>query len=115
MIDILPDSRCKNATGIVQVNGVNHVPIFCMNCGTPGGLVTERGINFVGWMCDSCQEKYPLPPGTYALPDDEHNRRVAEELAKAGPLNLNRIAELLKDDRSTLARLAKDNPNFGNK
>jgi hypothetical protein len=110
-MNVLPDSRCKAATGTVAISGVNHVPIFCMNCGVQGGLVTERGVNFVGWMCDSCQEKYPLPPGTYALPDDEHNRKVAEEWAKLG--SIERVVEELKNDHSTLARLAKDQPRFG--
>jgi len=98
---------------VVQVNGVNHVPVFCMNCGTPGGLVPEQGIYFVGWMCDSCQEKYPLPPGTCAFPDHEYNQRVAGEWAKLGPDPVAKAVELLKDDRSTLSRLAKDQPKFG--
>lgn len=96
---------------MVKIGRVNHVPIFCMNCGAPGGLVPEQGIYFVGWMCDDCQEKNPLPTGTYALPDHEYNQRVAEEWAKAG--SLERVIEELKNEGSTLAKLAKDQPRFG--
>jgi hypothetical protein len=109
-MDILPDSRCKAATNVVKIDGVNHVPIFCMNCGIEGGLVTERGVFFVGWQCDACQEKYPLPPGTHALPDDEHNRKVAEEWDRAG--SVERVMEQLQNERSPLSLLAKEYPKF---
>jgi hypothetical protein len=100
---------------MIRTAGVNYVPIFCMNCGRPGGLVSERGVNFVGWMCDACQEKYPLLPGTYAVPDTAFQRQVeAEMVEKHGRiLTAQEITEALKDERSSLARLAKDRPVFG--
>jgi hypothetical protein len=110
-MELLPDSRCRNTTSVVKIAGVNYVPIFCMNCGTHGGLVTEQGVHFVGWMCDSCQEKHPLPPGTYAIPDTDYNRKVAEEWAKAG--SIERVIAELQNEQSSLAKLAKDQPRFG--
>lgn len=50
--DVLPDSRCQRSTGVVRhAQYGNQVPIFCANCGTPGGYVPEKWITSCFYLC----------------------------------------------------------------
>ncbi len=40
--NILPDSRAREKRGVISVRGTSYVPIFCANCGKPGGGVSEE-------------------------------------------------------------------------
>lgn len=70
---ILPDSRSKSGKGVVQTKtafGI-MVPIYCANCGKPGGLVPEKNMTFAFWVCDYCFEALGEILGTVAQPDQE--------------------------------------------
>lgn len=67
--DALPDSRCREIKGAVQKNGVWYVPIFCANCGTPGGGVSEN-TTAVTYLCNSCVGKHGKIAHTMLLPDE---------------------------------------------
>src|SRR6516165_9266626 len=93
----LPDSRLREKKGVVKgelvfqhgdyakrgVEVVEWEPIFCPHCGSFYGYVTIP-ISFTCWLCKPCFEKLMkvggLPMGMYALPEDEFNRNVAEEV-----------------------------------
>ena len=40
-VDVLPDSRARIRKGGIRIQGVNYVPIYCINCGRRYGLVPE--------------------------------------------------------------------------
>jgi hypothetical protein len=66
---ILPDARTRR-----PLNEQRHAqlgwmePVFCSNCGRPGGLISRDWAAHVFYLCDSCEETHghlPLP----ALPE----------------------------------------------
>lgn len=100
-IEILPDSRPREAKGIVYRLGVAWIPIFCANCGKPGGSVPEDS-GHAFYLCDSpCAEKWGQLAGTMAVPDEVFWARVTEEMGRAPQL-----ADLADADSvlNTLAR-----------
>lgn len=108
--DILPDTRGK--TGLKQsINGTWWVPIFCANCGKPGGYVPEENMTFAFYLCDNpCAATWGPIANTYMEPDAVFFKRI--ELAQLekysrllGPLEL---LQALEDANSPLAKLARE-------
>jgi len=116
-VDTLPDSRLKDSKGTVRlpfasICTMNWVPIFCANCGAPGGWVPEETTTFAFYLCNSCAEKWSPLAGTMCMPDEVFWQKVKDaQIERYGrELTAPEIREALKDGDSILARLAKDAP-----
>ncbi len=110
-IDLLPDSRPREARGAVRgPNGETLIPIYCANCGTEWGRVPSRLITFAFALCDPCAEKYGPIAHTYAEPDSVFWERVQNaQLEKHGTfLPLAELARELADPKSTMSKLAEE-------
>lgn len=70
MSDILPDSRAKDPRGRVIVGSQVWVPIFCANCGRPGGMCPEENMTFLFYQCEPCARTYGALAATMAMPDE---------------------------------------------
>ena len=112
--NVLPDCRAKIQKGVVRLGDLNWIPIFCANCGTDGGMVPEDNCDFAFYICIPCAEKWGNIAGVYMEPDHEFWKRVEQEqLAKYGRiLSPDEQVEVLKDGNSTLAKLAREKPDF---
>lgn len=118
--DILPDCRAaeaKNSTRIVNVlGGMGWIPIFCANCGAPGGMVPEENCDFAFYLCDekqrNCVAKWSDLANTYLVPDAVFFEKVREaQLEKYGrDLTPEELVLALKEETNPLAKLAKDRP-----
>lgn len=108
-MDLLPDSRPKQAKGRVFTNGGTWVPIFCANCGTDGGLVPEENMNFVFYLCNRCAETHGAIAGTMMMPDEVFWEKLKQEqLAAYGRyLSELELAKVVEADASPLATLIK--------
>jgi len=59
----LPDARARRALGEKKHRLLGEmVPIFCVNCGTPGGMITAEWAAHVFNLCDGCVEKWGRLP-----------------------------------------------------
>jgi len=109
---ILPDSRAKTARGLVAVRGVNYVPIYCANCGAPGGGVPQEAMTFVFYLCNPCCEKWGPIAGVCVEPDavffEKLRQAQIEEYGRI--LTAEEIARSLDDDSSMLSKLAREAP-----
>lgn len=112
MIELLPDSRLKRPVNTVMISGMSWMPIFCINCGSAGGLVPEHFCTFAHYQCDPCFEKYPLIPGTHVEPMVVFWEKVKQaQLEMYGrELTPYELQEALKDENHILSKLAKDKP-----
>lgn len=82
MIEILPDSRARAGRGSVPsqiLGGVSWVPIYCANCGDPGGMVPEENTTFAFWLCTPCFETHGEIAGMMAQPDSVFYEKVKQE------------------------------------
>jgi len=79
--ELLPDSRLQVAKGVVRGPGGNWVPIFCANCGGPGGYVPEENMTFAFWLCNACAETFGPIAATMMVPDEVFWAEVAAERA----------------------------------
>jgi hypothetical protein len=74
-LEPLPDSRLRELKGLVFDKKLGWLrPIFCANCGKPGGYVTLDAVDpdsgFAFYMCTSpCWEKFGLKTEFMAVPD----------------------------------------------
>lgn len=59
----LPDARLSSTNRNTFCGPVGLMSrVFCVNCGAPGGAVTEEWASEVFYLCDSCADKLgPLP------------------------------------------------------
>jgi hypothetical protein len=113
--EILPDSRLKDtAKGskvmpFGRVNRLNWAPIFCANCGAPGGYVPEENMTFAFYLCNSCGEKWAPLVGTMAVPDEVFWQKVKEaQMEKYGRLlTAEEIVRALEDGESVISKLAR--------
>jgi hypothetical protein len=117
--EVLPDSRLKDrdkgAISIlhpVVMNRLNWVPIFCANCGAPGGWVPEDTTTFAFYLCNPCAEKWSPLAGTMAVPDEVFWQKVRDaEMEQYGRvLSTPEVIEALNDPESVLSKLAKERP-----
>jgi hypothetical protein len=88
------------------------VPIFCANCGKPGGYVPSENCTFAFYLCNPCAEKWSPLAGTLAVPDEVFWQKVKDaQIEKYGrELTAAEIQAALADQESVLAKLAKDAP-----
>jgi hypothetical protein len=101
-LDILPDSRPRDTRGVVYRLGVAWIPIYCANCGKPGGKVPQDS-GHAFYLCDSpCGEQWGRVAGTMAVPDEVFFARVAAEMGRAPELGD------LADPDSVLTKLARE-------
>jgi hypothetical protein len=109
MPDILPDCRAKDTKGRVFIHGSTWIPVFCANCGVPGGMCPEENMTFLFYQCDKCHEKYGAVVGTMQMPDEVFWEKCKQEQLQAYGRYLNQIelATVLEQDASPLATLIK--------
>jgi hypothetical protein len=113
-MNILPDSRAKQAKGVKRhvswLGPLNWQPIFCANCGADGGYVPEENRNFAFYLCQPCCDKLPPIEGTYVTPDEVFWKEVqGAQLEKYGRLlNPDEIAVELSDSSSVISKLQKE-------
>lgn len=110
--DVLPDSRTKETRGRVVMRGTVFVPIYCANCGAPGGGVPEEHMTFAFYLCNACAEKWGPIAGTMVVPDEIFFERVKQwQLENYGRfLEAHEIVEELENPNSSLAKLAREAP-----
>jgi hypothetical protein len=110
--DVLPDCRTHKVTNEVTVAGTLKRPIFCGNCGAPGGLVPSDPnlCDFAFWLCNKCGEKWGEVAGTYTTSDEVFWEKVKQaELEKYGrSLTAEEQMEALADPNSPHYKLAKE-------
>lgn len=109
--NLLPDCRTKTPKGIISIRGTNFVPIFCANCGGPGGGVPGENMTFAFYLCDKCEHLGAIA-GMMAVPEEVFWEKVKQEqLEKHGRLLSNsEIVRELDDGNSTLSKLAREAP-----
>jgi hypothetical protein len=110
--NILPDSRTKVAKGRVCIKGTTFVPIFCANCGAPGGGVPEEHMTFAMYLCTPCCEKWGHVAGLMAVPEEIFWEKVKQaQIEKYGrALTPEEITRELDDESSMLSKLAREAP-----
>lgn len=108
--DLLPDSRARETRGRVFTPGGAWVPVFCANCGKPGGLCPEEGMTFLFYQCTPCHERLGHITGTMVMPDEVFFERLrAEQLEAHGRyLSPAELQAVVQEDSSPLARLLKE-------
>lgn len=113
---VLPDSRLKSVLtprNAVNRGGVFWVPIFCLSCAVPGGLVPEENMTGVSYFCDACADKYGNLDGLM-IPDRVFFALVQQEqIEKYGRiLTADETVAALADPASLESRLARDRANL---
>jgi hypothetical protein len=66
---LLPDSRLERPRHTIRGPLGSMEECFCVNCGRPGGFVTEDAVESVVYLCEACVFTHghlPLPQ----IPDD---------------------------------------------
>ena len=111
-LDILPDCRMKDRRQFNAGPLGIQVPVYCANCGAPGGEVPEENMTFVFYLCNKCAETYGQIAGMALMPDEVFFQKVAEEqLEKYGRfLDEKEIIAIVDADLSPLATLIKERP-----
>ncbi len=107
---ILPDSRAKSGTGWTPTVMGGYVPIYCGNCGVPGGMVPEENMTFAFWLCKPCFATHGEITNTMVMPDEVFFEEVKQaQLERYGHnLNAEETVAALADPESLESRLAKD-------
>lgn len=111
--EILPDSRMPTvvtARGAVNSKLGWWQPIYCANCGKPGGFVPEENMTYAFYLCDDpCATQYGEIASTMCIPDDVFYAKVAElQTEKYGRMlsPVEMVSELDNPD-SSLSRMAQ--------
>jgi hypothetical protein len=117
----LPDSRARQAKKVTRIGTpygkLNHVPVYCANCGALCLWVTEENCTFMFYLCEgpetkNCAAKWAELAGTLAVPDEIFFEKVKqaqiEEFGRV--LSAPEILEVVKDENHILSKLAKDGP-----
>lgn len=121
-MDLLPDSRLRQPRHVQRGQHqtptsrlmLNWVPIFCANCGAPGGAVPEETCTFAFYLCVPCGEQWEPLAGTYLEPDVVFWQKVqeAQQDTYGRELSPTEIVEALKDGNSMLSKLARDRKGY---
>lgn len=108
--DVLPNSRARTPRKVVMQGATAWIPIYCANCGGDGGLVMENEMDFAFYLCDPCAEKWGIPAGCMATPDEVFWAKVkAAQIEKYGrELTPGEVARELDDETSILTQLSKE-------
>ncbi|MEQ1574218.1 MAG: hypothetical protein ABL993_08230 [Vicinamibacterales bacterium] len=109
MMDILPDSRAKQAKNQVFTNNGTWIPVFCANCGKHGGSCPETS-TFLFYLCNPCFDKYGPITGTMVVPDQVFYEKMAEEQQHVfgRPATHNELLQVVAEDSTALAKLIKE-------
>lgn len=105
---ILPDSRCREASGVIPTARGNAVPIYCANCGKFGGYVAEKHCTFDFYLCDPCAAVYGNDAHFYVEPDHVFWARVQEAMAEEKVTDPVEIAKAIEAGDTVFAKLAAD-------
>ena len=110
MTYVLPDSRTRDRRGIIHKDGVNYVPVYCVNCGKSAGMVPEKLITHVTALCDDgCAGKYGDLASTYKDPDAVFRENLGEALSPLGrQVTPEELDRMLGAPSPALAALARD-------
>jgi hypothetical protein len=76
---VLPDCRTRDPKGRIPSRAGPWVPIFCANCGKPGGAVPEENVTFAFYLCNYCVETYGAIANTLMVPDEIWWEQVRQE------------------------------------
>jgi hypothetical protein len=112
--DVLPDSRAREAKGIVRghypgYGSINWEPVFCHSCGTPYGYVPQETTTFVCWLCDRCSEKYGEQYGVLKSSDEVFWKKCEEIMIEEyGRILSSEEIQLLAQDTGALAKLVRE-------
>lgn len=72
--DNLPDARLSTTNRKTICGPVGIMSrVYCVNCGGPGGLVTEDWCQSIFFLCDKCAEKYGEIDGAVEVPEEVVN------------------------------------------
>lgn len=107
--DVLPDCRARETRGrIFTARGV-EVPIFCANCGVPGGSCPEENMTFLFYLCQKCAETYGAIAGVMLMPDEVFFQKLKEEQEESYGryLTAEELAAVVAEGTSPLAKLIK--------
>lgn len=112
-VDILPDSRCQTARGVVRVvhgNALprNWVPCFCASCHVGGPFVPQDSTHAF-WLCNKCAPAWGAVAGTYAVSDDVFFGKLQAEQQEVYGRQLTAVelVDALQDGNSSLAKLVR--------
>lgn len=105
--EILPDSRAREVRGRIFTPGGAWIPVFCANCGVPGGSCPEENMTFLFYLCQKCNDTYGDIAGTMMMPDEVFFEKLKQEqLASHGRfLSEAELVEIVLADASPLATL----------
>lgn len=99
---------------IIWPNGIKLIPVFCANCGDPGGHILESDRdtieNWAFYMCEPCAIKWQPMMGCYVEPDVAFWAKVrAVQMEQFGrELSMEEVAEALKNGDHVLSQLARE-------
>jgi hypothetical protein len=77
-------------------------PIFCANCGVLYANIPRDNTDFAFALCNDCFWTYGRIAGTYAMPDDEFNKKLAAEMQARYGRDLTHTELALEADQGTL-------------
>ncbi len=112
MPDILPDCRLQDRRHFTMTALGISVPIFCANCGAPGGEVPEENMTFAFYLCTKCAETHGHIAGMMMMPDEVFFEQIKQEQLEAHGrfLTETELVTILEADASPLATLLKERP-----
>lgn len=107
--EVLPDSRAKETKGRIFTPMGAFVPVFCANCGVPGGHCPEENMTFLFYLCQKCFETHGEVAGVMMMPDEVFFEKLKQEqIASYGRyLTQQEIQKIVEEDASPLATLIK--------
>ncbi len=110
MTVVLPNSVARRQSGIVMRGSVPWVPIWCANCGKPGGMVPQATATFAFYLCVPCSEKHGNIEGTVMVPDEvfwaKANEIIAAEYGR--PLTELEMVKEADDPSSVISKLIRE-------
>lgn len=105
--EVLPDSRTKEAKDLVWGMFGAMQWIYCVYCGTKGGLVPVENITTVSWICNACFPIHGQDTLLMVTSDEVFYEKVKQEqLEKFGRfLTEPELVSVVEADASPLATL----------
>lgn len=109
-LEVVPDSRTRSGVGARRGPfGQMWIPIYCANCGKPGGEVPEASTTFAFWLCNPCFETYGELTSMLVVPDEVFWAKLQEaQMNDFGRLlSPEELVAIVAADASPLATLIK--------
>jgi hypothetical protein len=107
-VDILPDSRARDAKGSLLTKDGNVVPVYCANCGAAHGYVPDSLITHVFALCERCLETHGAVAHHYREPETIFWERLANAMNEENVFTPEQIQHQLEDPSSTFSRLKNE-------